>query len=998
MNPWVAIASLLAKASGLSHDIGKATIHFQSKLRHQGNHHEADRVRHEWVSVRVLETWRTMMREWRMSALSGNQAPKRPTLADAWPAMAREGIERIPGFMQHHLKGNRMIKEVVVSPVHGADGVIDFAVVTHHGLLGPINASGKHDKSVIPLAETHVRSHIDQPIEDFERMPDDLHGFSGDLEAELWDTLQHIDEAASTLTEEQDDALYWKGIGLMVRLALIAADHQVSSRTMPPVHDKPEDGARLYANTKPAMRNSGRYLDQTLDWHLEHVGKLASEWVSNLACMNGLYGLDERGRALLRQESSDPRFLWQQEAVRHIRQTSTDSQHHPAPRLVLNSASTGTGKTRANLMIADAMTPDDRPLRVSIGLNLRSLTLQTGDSICADIGLSRDDVATLMGDTFLKAAHDASRSGETASNEDEDETNPQDGTWTWDVSGRTPRQCPEWMNEWAETYGGCNSGDRTRTLLATPVLVSTIDYLIDAGNPGRQGHHVTSALRVAGSDLILDEVDNYSPKALGAVMRLVEMAALMGRNVVISSATMTQDCASAVVRAFDQGCKMNAAINHQAYTGCNVTLIDNYQAPLSFTGTPCDINAVIANRLNGLSNRLQQEPCYRLAFIQEIHNGQDPLSRFCQSIETAARHLHASHAWTHPSGKRVSFGVVRVANIEPCVEVASRLQCVPGLIVTAYHSEDFRLRRWVKECALDRIFNRKSGNEKILSDPDMDWLIRESTESELTFIVVATPVEEVGRDHDFDWAIIEPSSAASIVQLAGRVNRHRRTEVCTPNIAILDHNLRSLKGYADCFKYPGNEKSYPANGQAMRTLLTGAPGWSDQGLVITPALVFGHDGATCELAEDDQKQTRTILSGAEAQILSGQSLSKNALAWLTRRHYIDFNLRHDPQPTVRFRARYDDHSNLYFEAYAPVEHQPLSRFHARWRVTDNVKIQENRNQGCWGLLSPTLEQLPGIASAMGLDEYQSMEIALRDQDGVVFVIDERYGRAKSIRI
>ena len=41
-------------------------------------------------------------------------------------------------------------------------------------------------------------------------------------------------------------------------------------------------------------------------------------------------------------------------------------------------------------------------------------------------------------------------------------------------------------------------------------------------------------------------------------------------------------------------------------------------------------------------------------------------------------------------------------------------------------------------------------------------------------------MEEVGRDHDFDWAIIDASSVQSIVQTAGRVNRHRLEKYSNP--------------------------------------------------------------------------------------------------------------------------------------------------------------------------------------------------------------------------
>ena len=55
--------------------------------------------------------------------------------------------------------------------------------------------------------------------------------------------------------------------------------------------------------------------------------------------------------------------------------------------------------------------------------------------------------------------------------------------------------------------------------------------------------------------------------------------------------------------------------------------------------------------------------------------------------------------------------------------------------------------------------------------------------------------------------VIEPSSAHSIVQTAGRINRHRLREVSQPNVAILQHNRRWLNGKPGepCFVWPGLE-------------------------------------------------------------------------------------------------------------------------------------------------------------------------------------------------
>lgn len=68
-------------------------------------------------------------------------------------------------------------------------------------------------------------------------------------------------------------------------------------------------------------------------------------------------------------------------------------------------------------------------------------------------------------------------------------------------------------------------------------------------------------LRVAGSDLVLDEVDAYAPEALVAVLRLIQMAGLMGRNVICSSATLPFPVADAVRRAFGSGVAMREALD-----------------------------------------------------------------------------------------------------------------------------------------------------------------------------------------------------------------------------------------------------------------------------------------------------------------------------------------------------------------------------------------------------------------------------------------------------
>jgi hypothetical protein len=52
----------------------------------------------------------------------------------------------------------------------------------------------------------------------------------------------------------------------------------------------------------------------------------------------------------------------------------------------------------------------------------------------------------------------------------------------------------------------------------------------------------------------------------------------------------------------------------------------------------------------------------------------------------------------------------------------------------------------------------------------MQWRQNQKDGQEHTiFIVVVIPVEEIGRNHDFDWSVIEFSNSQSIVQTAGRI-------------------------------------------------------------------------------------------------------------------------------------------------------------------------------------------------------------------------------------
>jgi CRISPR-associated endonuclease/helicase Cas3 len=120
-----------------------------------------------------------------------------------------------------------------------------------------------------------------------------------------------------------------------------------------------------------------------------------------------------------------------------------------------------------------------------------------------------------------------------------------------------------------------------------------------------------------------------------------------------------------------------------------------------------------------------------------------------------------------------------------------------------YHSRFLQETKDQMEQFLTKQLNRKNPEKFYTGEPTV-------------YIVVATPVVEVGRDFDFDWAIIEPSSERSIVQTAGRVLRHRSVVPKEDNIHILPYPFKYYRNQKVCYDTAGYEsKGYPLNSKNM---------------------------------------------------------------------------------------------------------------------------------------------------------------------------------------
>lgn len=345
---------------------------------------------------------------------------------------------------------------------------------------------------------------------------------------------------------------YWRSVFLYARAALVFADHTVSALECPPN----KDTSPAFANTHVAP--DGRRLNQRLADHLSRVSEKAADLVWRMANLverpeASLTGLQPCSlEAVLRPADPESRFAWQNTAADALAEAR--EAYPTSGALVFNMAGTGSGKTRMNVRAACVLSRSGAP-RFSIALNLRSLTLQTGRALQCQFGLSDSDLATVIGDDVTRKLFNASNIKEKeniAAPWSDDDGNPAE-TEALTSGGNWP--LPAWLESFFPK-------PQERRIVGAPLLVSTIDYLIAAGEPHRQGHHVKALLRLMSADLVLDEIDSYDPESLVAVLRLVQWCAFFGRNVICSSATLSRPVAQAVEAAYASGAEMARALRH----------------------------------------------------------------------------------------------------------------------------------------------------------------------------------------------------------------------------------------------------------------------------------------------------------------------------------------------------------------------------------------------------------------------------------------------------
>jgi len=797
------VIALLACLAGFFHDIGKAILLFQNKLEPDYSGKGFEPYRHEWVSLRLFQAFINGKKdiEW-LQALKDidNQAED----------VVLKNLEPLKDGLSNNIENPFTNFEPVAK-------VVAWLIVSHHRL--PQYPKQQDNPPALNNIELWLNEYFEACWNSPQCLNDDWDNKTIEknwsfpngtpFKSAIWQTQVSI-VADKVLKLERIFTRDWldqRFTAHIARLSLMLSDHYYSSK-IAVTKEWQDRNYHAYANTGFDSEANGKYKKQKLDEHNIGVGIYAREIARKLPTLKkslpSLKNNNSFTQTVKREYKDD--FGWQDNAFDKAQELRSDSKINGF--FGINMASTGKGKTRANARIMYGLS-EENSCRFSVALGLRTLTLQTGEALKNNLKLSYSELAVLIGSQAVKDLHQLGHEQEQS---------------TWNNHGSESaesllkdelqlyHQLPDYDGDFAKWF---EHDKKILKLIQAPVLVSTIDYLMPATEGIRGGRQIAPMLRLLTSDLVLDEPDDFGLEDLPALCRLVNWAGMLGSKVLLSTATIPPELASALFDAYRQGRIHYTQVNGEQGESDSICCawFDEYKKPASKTINSLDDfdirhQAFISTRIDKLNKEAVSLRKARIVPINLLENLR-PSEVFARTIHALIHPLHQQNCVKHSSKKKVSIGLIRMANIDPLVSVAKHLYAIPAeedtkVYYCVYHSQYPLVLRSQIEENLDKALSRHD-EAQWWKNSGIEAIINNSSVTHHIFVVLATAVAEVGRDHDYDWAIVEPSSMRSIIQLAGRVQRHRKQPPVSENMVILDKNFKALKGVSPAYCRPGFE-------------------------------------------------------------------------------------------------------------------------------------------------------------------------------------------------
>ena len=825
---YLPLIQSLVSLAALLHDWGKASARFQEKLSQEYKGKYGDALRHEWISCLLLKA---------LICKTDSESDS------GWLTQLAEGEINEEALKQTDLlKFRRPLAELPQTAK-----LVAWLILTHHRLpLQTLKPSILLNEWCGVATETmdDLFAYITQDwsyenrFDGYDQQLKDCLHFPKGLISNSQPWLKELKRWAKKLLGQQElvaqimqDGSY-RTVLHHARLCLMLGDHYYSSLTLK------ESGE--WRNTTGLVANTqkGGSPKQSLDQHLVGVYRQALRNVYKLPVLE--QALPDSDNIAELRKKSPAEYRWQDRAASKIQEWVKASNETKHGFFAVNMASTGSGKTFANAKAMLALSENQDSLRYILALGLRTLTLQTGDEYRERIFKNTDgsDLAVLIGSKAVAELHAQ------AKEQAEGDTTTEQGSESQEsLLGNSDEvifdsDTPE------DGLATLLQTQRDRAFLYAPILTCTIDHIMAATETTRGGRYILPSLRLMSSDLVIDEIDDFTGSDLIAIGRLIHLAGMLGRKVMISSATIPPSLAEGYFNCYQRGWQLYCQTrNASQVIGC--AWIDEFTTHIVNNSAQ---NAVQANQEYAAAHSIFIEKrvaalckqqakrkaniidCQMILELEASGKGDIETTRQTGYFETIFQDAlikhHQHHQTDQATDLKVSFGVVRMANISPCIALTRYLLECPlptdtAIRVMPYHSQQVMLLRHEQERHLDAVlkYKEKLGEKaeafkNVLIREHLDSLSNQSEPPKnVVFILIATPVEEVGRDHDFDWAIVEPSSYRSIVQLAGRVRRHRSGAVQTSNVGLLQYNWKTIKSgdkkHACYFCMPG----YEFNGQ-----------------------------------------------------------------------------------------------------------------------------------------------------------------------------------------
>lgn len=852
-NEWSYASSIqiIATLAALLHDIGKSTIGFQKKLI-QGSK-QGDSYRHEWISLKLFELM--------IGDCSTDEAwLDRLINLNKW--LENNNIE--------NLLFNANKDGVNIKAMSPLAQWVAWLIVTHHR-LPPIKKVFYPYKDIqrlqLPQNTLEIKRDLNQfygkiePFDYWVKNPKSLEEMTKAQLKDFWQ-FEHLvinspawqknikrwskkalnDPTLMQLSQQAVDdnkAISDPFLLHLSRLCLMVGDHNYSSLK--------EDDSRCIkvdSSFKNLAANTDRSANtptvkQSLEEHLLGVGAFTAHFCRALPIIASEMPT-LRNHDPLAKPTGIERFKWQNEAFKMTFSLQEATREHGF--FGVNMASTGAGKTIGNARIMYALADPKKGARFTIALGLRILTLQTGLSFRKNLKLAGDQLAILVGGSANKKLFELAYDNKTnditdiigeykKDDEPDNESEIFGSESSEDLLDEIVDSDIDYQDYEALNLDTVIASPKARDLIFAPIVTCTVDHIIQASECKRGGKYIAPMLRLLSSDLILDEPDDFDQADLPALSRLMHLAGLFGTRVLLSSATLTPDLVTGLFEAYMEGRKLFNQSQNKPTPKVVCAWFD--EQPKAMLSEQCsDVNGFQNSHKQFCEKRasyLAQQPIRRKAEILPFSANytKDKASQFystlAQTLVDAAIGLHykyhevSDNKLQADKDVRVSIGLIRVANINNITSIAMQLFKADSITVpddtvihvACYHAKQLLLLRNALENKLDRILDRSDSKAGIFDHSEIKQAIANNPNKNHIFMVLATPVAEVGRDHDYDWAIVEPSSMRSIIQLAGRVWRHRLDKVANePNILLLQYNIRYFKhpnGKRPIFTHPGFE-------------------------------------------------------------------------------------------------------------------------------------------------------------------------------------------------